>query len=160
MCKYQRENMKHCMYNAQGFLVCDKKPTPPKERFEEQVQVQLQQQSITLPAGSYSTKCKNCTFANDVLSCTCQNNRGTYSKNSQIEMMDCEGKDIDTDYNGLLKCDLPKGSYLGTCRTCSLKNNVLTCVCMNPLHQYVDTSLNIKHCTSDIANKDGSLVCE
>ena len=138
-----------CMYNAQGFLLCDKAKT--KEGFEEA--------GITLPSGSFNNNCKNCSLTNDVLTCTCRNNRGNYSKTSDLEINACVNKDINIDYHGALLCHLPKGSYLTRCMGCSLDNDTLSCLCMNPYHRYSSTSLNVKKCQGDISNKDGVLQC-
>jgi hypothetical protein len=142
--------MSKCMYNIQGAYVCI-----PSNQINEN----FEEPQISLPVGSYNIKCKNCTLTDNKLSCICKNNRGTYSKNTQIEMADCIGKDINIDYEGNLICKLPKGSYLDTCQACSVQNNTLSCMCMNPYHQYINSTLDIKHC-NEITNKDGKLTCE
>lgn len=142
-----------CMYTVQGYLVCSSSSDAKiKEKFEDA-------NNVTIPMGTYNNKCKNCSLVDGFLTCTCKNNRGNYSKTSQLEMSKCVNKDINTDYHGGLLCTLPNGSYLGSCTSCTFKNNTLSCMCVNPYRKYSNTSLNIKDCTGDITNQDGILKC-
>lgn len=144
-----------CMYTAQGYLVCGSGVgSKLKEAFEDIA-------TIAIPAGTYTNKCKNCNLVDGILTCTCKNNRGNYSKISKIEISECENKDINTDYHGVLLCQLPSGKYLSSCTSCTVENNQLSCMCVNPYHKYASTTLNVKDCSGgDIINKDGVLMCE
>lgn len=147
-----------CMYNAQGYLVCDGGGAAEKRKVKERFEADGATE-ITIPSGTYTNKCKNCSLIDGVLTCTCKNNRGNYSKISNIEMSKCVNKDINTDYHGVLLCNLPKGSYLQSCTSCVIDNNDLSCMCVNPYRKYINSKLNIKQCQGDITSQDGVLKC-
>ena len=60
-----------------------------------------------------------------------------------------------------VSCGTPSGSYTGTCASCSVTANTLTCVCQNGAGGSVEASLDLCSCpiVTEISNSYGALTC-
>ena len=98
-----------------------------------------------------------------VLVCTCQKSSGQIVE-SRLDMASC-GSDTVANFEGKLTCmaqpggNLPPGSYIESCRECSVTGKELKCTCRTRdgrwLPSQFDTAANCP-----IGNNNGILMCE
>lgn len=123
------------------------------------------------PPGSYQRECRDIRMYGVVLSADCPDNRGVM-RNSSININQCNG-DI-ANANGRLTCrqggggggggwhddDVPRGSYLRTCRDAHMRRDTLVAECRDNRGRYVTALIQPDSCRGrDIANENGRLTC-
>jgi hypothetical protein len=119
--------------------------------------------SRTLPPGSYTDTCNDCTMSNSTLSCSCKNEDGKYSSTSLDTSLCIQPADV-SNQHGVLTCispRMPAGSYIDTCRGCTMSNSTLSCSCNDEDGNYLSTSLDTSLCIqpADVSNKFAMLTC-
>jgi hypothetical protein len=128
----------------------------------------------SLPQGSYLSSCSNCVLSNGTLSCSCRNADG-FSRGSSLNVRFC--RDSVSNQNGSLTCGepvayripqappppppraLPRGSYQGSCSSCTINGDTLSCSCRNADGFSRGSSINTRYCYDSITNQNGSLTC-
>jgi len=83
---------------------------------------------------------------------------------SSIDVASCNG--VITNAAGKLSCkasnsvDVPAGSYLGSCFSCTVDGTLLACVCLDATGLAKESQLNLADChEGSISNEQGGLHC-
>ncbi|MCF8035073.1 MAG: CVNH domain-containing protein [Desulfarculaceae bacterium] len=114
-----------------------------------------------LPPGSYRDSCKDCYVDNGRLHCRCKGGGGNWYETS-IKYYRCGGAISNRD--GSLVCaghsrGLPQGSWQNSCRRARMKGNTLLAECKNSHGDWVQSWLDVSHCSRQVGNDNGRLVC-
>lgn len=142
--------------NQNGQLWCERRPAPPPPGPHG-----------SGPPGSYNRSCTRIAFRNGVLSAHCRTMAGTWQP-SVLNTLNCEPRADISNQNGTLTCPPrrqlppPPGSYMQSCRNVSLGGaGMLRAQCQRVNGLWNPTALNINLCRPgrDIANRNGTLVC-
>ena len=128
------------------------------------------QDGSAAPQGSYLKTCNNIRLSGGTLTASCILNPKGDRERSSIHVPSC-GTDI-WNHGGTLTCyarrgtwglgsAIPRGSYVDTCYSYSVRGTVLSAMCIRCGHQHRRTSLELKACRmgSNISNNDGQLIC-
>ena len=126
-----------------------------------------------IPAGSYWKTCHRCSVnTHGTLSCRC------YDVNQYpvwTRLRNARQCNRVKNHNGNLQCiqwnrpqhhrrpsyrPLPTGSYLQTCRRCTLQSSILRCACQKRNGRYRNTNLNHPGLCRNIKNNNGQLICK
>ncbi len=118
--------------------------------------------SRALPAGSYRSSCRSCTYNGSLLRCVCRTRNGAWRNTRLPAAYRCRGGI--SNRNGNLTCTtrsaLPGGSYRSSCTGCYSNGAYLRCrACRRLDGRTVSAYLgNIRGCR-DIMNINGLLIC-
>ncbi len=121
--------------------------------------------TCTLPSGTYSGACTNCSVSGSgcsLLSCQCADTYGSYHGTSlglpcYADIADCNGNLTCGSCAPPPTCSAPSGTYSATCTGCSVSGCTLSCSCKDVNGVYHSASLALP-CNS-ASNCNGSLVC-
>ena len=129
---------------------------------------------VPLSLGDYIKYCTSCKVTNGVLDCECYPKSSLFSyTNASIPLSNCGKGEPITYRGGSLICQkhLQRTLPRGNCWDCEVKDNELSCTCLNPPCQwsqddltkgrryYRSTLEDFRYCTSRIVNCNGQLRC-
>jgi hypothetical protein len=117
-----------------------------------------------IPDGSYRNSCTDVFVDSQVITAKCRDSNGG-TRPTTLDLNRCSHPPNIRNVDGYLACDvsnLPAGSYRDTCKDFAVAGSTVSAWCRQTSGKYVHTSLDFKDClgpNSDIANREGSLIC-
>ncbi len=117
------------------------------------------------PRGSYRETCRDVNVEGSTLQAECRDHNGRWRYTELQNFHSCRG-DI-ANVNGMLRCrrgdddhyDLPGGNWRFSCRNYRILGWTLSAECRDLSGYWRRSSIDLRQCDGDVANRRGRLVC-